>query len=100
MVNSNMPNDEIVIKRGWVMQEQFTELFAISQSLPGPAAALLAYSLTLLRSGFSFAVLGFNLWRYVGSIFFFLLSQALFDTVASFHLFDSGAATKECQRQS
>ncbi|KAF9129594.1 hypothetical protein BGX30_013899 [Mortierella sp. GBA39] len=63
MVHTNMLNDEITIKRGWASQGQFAELFAISQSLPGPAAALLAYSLTLLRSGFLCAVLGFILWR-------------------------------------
>lgn len=65
MVHTNMLNDEIVVKRGWVLQEQFAELFAISQSLPGPAAALLAYSLTLLRSGFVCAIFGFILWRYI-----------------------------------
>lgn len=65
MVHTNMLNDEIIIKREWLSQEQFAELFAISQSLPGPAAALLAYSLTLLRSGFLCAVLGFILWRHV-----------------------------------
>ncbi|KAF9148093.1 hypothetical protein BG015_010204 [Linnemannia schmuckeri] len=63
-----MLNDEIIIKRGWVSQEQFAELFAISQSLPGPAAALLAYSLTLLRSGFLCAILGFILWSFPGAV--------------------------------
>ncbi|KAF9537393.1 hypothetical protein EC957_008309 [Mortierella hygrophila] len=68
MVHTNMLNDEIIIKRGWSSQEQFAELFAISQSLPGPAAALLAYSLTLLRSGFLCAVLGFILWSFPGAV--------------------------------
>ncbi|OAQ36707.1 hypothetical protein K457DRAFT_150869 [Linnemannia elongata AG-77] len=63
-----MLNDEIVVKRGWVLQEQFAELFAISQSLPGPAAALLAYSLTLLRSGFVCAIFGFILWSFPGAV--------------------------------
>ncbi|KAG0374018.1 hypothetical protein BGX24_010951 [Mortierella sp. AD032] len=68
MVHTNMLNDEIIIKRGWLSQEQFAELFAISQSLPGPAAALLAYSLTLLRSGFLCAILGFILWSFPGAV--------------------------------
>ncbi|KAH7059777.1 chromate transporter-domain-containing protein [Linnemannia elongata] len=68
MVHTNMLNDEIVVKRGWVLQEQFAELFAISQSLPGPAAALLAYSLTLLRSGFVCAIFGFILWSFPGAV--------------------------------
>ncbi|KAG0205572.1 hypothetical protein BGX28_002824 [Mortierella sp. GBA30] len=31
--------DEIVVKRQWISNEQFTELFAICQALPGPATA-------------------------------------------------------------
>ncbi|KAF9966803.1 hypothetical protein BGZ70_001217 [Mortierella alpina] len=41
--------DEIVVKREWISNEQFTELFAICQALPGPASTELAYSLTLVR---------------------------------------------------
>ncbi|KAF8934248.1 hypothetical protein BGZ47_010444, partial [Haplosporangium gracile] len=67
MVHTNMLNDGIIIKRGWVSQEQFAKLFAISHLLPGPAAALLAYSLTLLRSGFLCAILGFILWSFPGA---------------------------------
>ncbi|KAG0012204.1 hypothetical protein BGZ80_000136 [Entomortierella chlamydospora] len=37
--------DDIVTKRKWISSEQFTELFAICQALPGPASTELAYSL-------------------------------------------------------
>ncbi|KAG9060796.1 hypothetical protein KI688_008877 [Linnemannia hyalina] len=37
-------HDEMVVKREWVSNEQFTELFAICQALPGPASTELAYS--------------------------------------------------------
>ncbi|KAF9397655.1 hypothetical protein BGX21_008638 [Mortierella sp. AD011] len=37
--------DDIVTKREWISSEQFTELFAICQALPGPASTELAYSL-------------------------------------------------------
>ncbi|KAF9344019.1 hypothetical protein BGX34_006069 [Mortierella sp. NVP85] len=39
--------DDIVGK--WLPNEQFTELFAICQALPGPASTELAYSLALVR---------------------------------------------------
>ncbi|KAF9969631.1 hypothetical protein BGZ73_007940 [Actinomortierella ambigua] len=45
-------HDEIVAKRNWVSNEQFVELFAISQALPGPGSTELAYSLALVRNGF------------------------------------------------
>ncbi|KAG0293249.1 hypothetical protein BGZ98_002255 [Dissophora globulifera] len=39
--------DDIVAKRQWISSEQFTELFAICQALPGPASTELAYSLSI-----------------------------------------------------
>lgn len=55
--------DEIIVKRHWVSSEQFAELVAISQALPGPASAKIAYSLALIRSGLLCAIFAFLLWR-------------------------------------
>ncbi|KAF9953348.1 hypothetical protein BGZ72_005486 [Mortierella alpina] len=60
--------DEIVVKRQWISNEQFTELFAICQALPGPASTELAYSLTLVRSGFLCSAFAFLLWSIPGAI--------------------------------
>ncbi|KAG0261523.1 hypothetical protein BG011_000929 [Mortierella polycephala] len=60
--------DEIVVKRKWVGDDQFTELFAICQALPGPASTELAYSLSLVRSGFICAIVAFLLWSMPGAI--------------------------------
>lgn len=58
-----MLHEEMVTRRKWISNEQFTELFAICQALPGPASTELAYSLSLVRSGFLCACLAFLLWR-------------------------------------
>ncbi|KAF9198070.1 hypothetical protein BGZ49_001218 [Haplosporangium sp. Z 27] len=60
--------DDIVVKRKWVSNEQFTELFAICQALPGPASTELAYSLALVRSGFICSIFAFLLWSIPGAI--------------------------------
>ncbi|KAF9989860.1 hypothetical protein BGZ75_004685 [Mortierella antarctica] len=60
--------DEIVVKREWISNEQFTELFAICQALPGPASTELAYSLTLVRSGFLCSAFAFLLWSIPGAV--------------------------------
>ncbi|KAF9915241.1 hypothetical protein BX616_006604 [Lobosporangium transversale] len=60
--------DDIVVKRQWISSEQFTELFAICQALPGPASTELAYSLALVRSGFLCSIVAFLLWSIPGAI--------------------------------
>ncbi|KAF9910528.1 hypothetical protein EC991_006346 [Linnemannia zychae] len=59
---------EIVEKRQWIASDQFTELFAICQALPGPASTELAYSLALVRSGFLASIVAFLLWSLPGAI--------------------------------
>ncbi|KAF8923634.1 hypothetical protein BGZ58_002717 [Dissophora ornata] len=49
--------DDIVVKRQWIPSEQFAELFAICQALPGPGSTELAYSLALVRSGIPGAII-------------------------------------------
>ncbi|KAF9437885.1 hypothetical protein BGZ76_010762 [Entomortierella beljakovae] len=60
--------DEMVVKRKWVSDQQFAELVAISQALPGPASAKVAYSLALIRSGVICALFAFFLWSIPGAV--------------------------------
>lgn len=52
----------------WISAETFVELFAIAQSLPGPASTQLLYSLVFISQGWIAAVLCFVLWSLPGLI--------------------------------
>ena len=43
--------DHLVVQRRWLDDEQFTELFAIGQGLPGPTSTQLVVSTALARAG-------------------------------------------------
>lgn len=58
-----MYHDVFVTGGKWLTDRAFTELFAISQSLPGPASTQLVYSICLLHAGLPGGILGFLLWR-------------------------------------
>ncbi|KAG0330769.1 hypothetical protein BG000_011474 [Podila horticola] len=62
-----MLHEEVVTRRKWISNDQFTELFAICQALPGPASTELAYTnikdgipewATRLEQGLSSAAIG------------------------------------------
>ncbi len=50
---------ELVEHRRWVNDNQFSQLLAISQFLPGPSSSQLGFSLGLIRSGWSGATAAF-----------------------------------------
>lgn len=50
---------EIVEKRQWITESQYTQLLAICQFLPGPASSQLGFSLGLLRAGWLGAIAAF-----------------------------------------
>lgn len=50
---------EFVEKRGWLSDEQFTQLLAICQFLPGPASSQMGFAIGLLRGGWLGALLAF-----------------------------------------
>ena len=52
----------------WISPETFVELFAIAQSLPGPASTQLLYSIVLITQGWASAILCFLLWSLPGLI--------------------------------
>lgn len=51
--------NELVGKRKWVTESQYSQLIAICQFLPGPASSQLGYSLGLLRAGWAGAIAAF-----------------------------------------
>ncbi|ORY53869.1 hypothetical protein BCR33DRAFT_711204 [Rhizoclosmatium globosum] len=58
----------VVVSRQWLSDEMFTELFAISNALPGPASTQLAFSIALIRGGVLPGILGFLIWTLPGGI--------------------------------
>lgn len=58
----------MVVQRDWLDEEQFTELFAIGQGLPGPTSTQLVISTALSRAGPLGGLLAFFLWNLPGLI--------------------------------
>ncbi len=50
---------ELIEKRQWLNEQQFSQLLAICQFLPGPASSQLGFSLGLLRAGWLGALAAF-----------------------------------------
>ena len=50
---------ELIERRGWVTESQFSQLLAICQFLPGPASSQVGFSLGLLRAGWLGALAAF-----------------------------------------
>ncbi len=50
---------ELVEKRRWVDDDQFAQLLALAQFLPGPASSQLGFSIALLRAGWGGAIAAF-----------------------------------------
>jgi chromate transport protein ChrA len=63
-----MLHDIFVEEQKWISDQQFTELFAISQSLPGPASSQLAYAITLMTGGVMKALFSFLWWTLPGTL--------------------------------
>eukprot|EP00339_Tiarina_fusa_P004721 CAMPEP_0117069942 /NCGR_PEP_ID=MMETSP0472-20121206/49087_1 /TAXON_ID=693140 ORGANISM="Tiarina fusus, Strain LIS" /NCGR_SAMPLE_ID=MMETSP0472 /ASSEMBLY_ACC=CAM_ASM_000603 /LENGTH=498 /DNA_ID=CAMNT_0004792745 /DNA_START=89 /DNA_END=1586 /DNA_ORIENTATION=+ len=55
-------------QRDWLDEEQFTELFAIGQGLPGPTSTQLVISTALSRAGPLGGLLAFFLWNLPGLV--------------------------------
>ncbi|CAI7600342.1 unnamed protein product [Penicillium viridicatum] len=64
-------------KEKWIDEETYQELFAISQSLPGPTSTKMLFCLALLRGGLIPAIVVFTLWCLPGAIGMFALAQGV-----------------------
>lgn len=60
--------DHLVEQRDWLDEEQFIELFAIGQGLPGPTSTQLVVAAALARAGPLGGLLAFFLWNLPGMI--------------------------------
>mmetsp|Transcript_38079 Transcript_38079/g.82830 ORF Transcript_38079/g.82830 Transcript_38079/m.82830 type:complete len:497 (-) Transcript_38079:22-1512(-) len=60
--------DHLVVQRAWLDEEQFTELFAIGQGLPGPTSTQLVVSTALARAGPIGGLTAFFLWNLPGLV--------------------------------
>ncbi|KAJ3069769.1 hypothetical protein HDU98_007183 [Podochytrium sp. JEL0797] len=60
--------DLFVVKKKWLSEEMFAELYAISNALPGPASTQLAFTVALIRGGVFPGILAFLIWSIPGGI--------------------------------
>ncbi|KAI8623731.1 chromate transporter-domain-containing protein [Xylariaceae sp. FL1651] len=67
-VHFKILHDKFVDKLGWLDEQTYQELFALSQALTGPASTKMLYCILLIREGFLPAVLGFAIWSLPGAL--------------------------------
>ncbi|MCR8923247.1 chromate efflux transporter [Dasania sp. GY-MA-18] len=68
---------EFVERRRWLSEQQFAQLLAICQFLPGPASSQLGFSLGLLRVGWLGAIAAFVAFTLPSAILLLLFATAL-----------------------
>lgn len=68
---------ELVERRGWLSESQFTQLFAICQFLPGPASSQLGFSLGLLRAGWPGALAAFVAFTLPSAVLLLVFASVL-----------------------
>lgn len=57
-----------VQKLEWIDQQTYQEIFALTQSLPGPGSTKMLYNINILRGGHLAGILAFLLWSLPGGI--------------------------------
>lgn len=68
---------ELVERRAWVSESQFSQLLAICQFLPGPASSQLGFALGFLRAGALGAIAAFVAFTLPSAILLFAFATAL-----------------------
>ena len=68
---------ELVERRAWIGESQFTQLVALCQFLPGPASSQLGFSLGLLRAGWPGALAAFVAFTLPSAILLFAFAALL-----------------------
>ncbi|KAI1125779.1 chromate transporter-domain-containing protein [Nemania abortiva] len=61
-------HEKFVHKLGWIDEQIYQELFAVSQALTGPASTKMLYCINLIHGGFVPALLGFLVWSLPGAL--------------------------------
>jgi chromate transporter len=67
---------EFVERRHWLNEEQFGQLLALCQFLPGPASSQLGFSLGLLRAGWPGAVAAFIAFTLPSALLLYVLAAS------------------------
>jgi chromate transporter len=68
---------EIVERRGWLSDQQFVQLLALCQFLPGPASSQLGFTLGLLRAGWLGALAAFVAFTLPSALLFVAFAAAM-----------------------
>lgn len=58
----------------WIDEQTYQELFAITNSLPGPASTKMLFNINIIHGGFLSGVLAFLLWSLPGAVGMFCFS--------------------------
>jgi len=69
--------DEFVRKRGWLSDEQFAQLLALCQFLPGPASSQLGFGIGLVKAGWAGALAAFVAFTLPSALLLFGFSALL-----------------------
>ena len=68
---------ELVERRSWISDEQFAQLLAICQVIPGPASSQLGFCLGMQRAGWTGAIAAFLAFTLPSVILLILFAQSL-----------------------
>ncbi|KNC97697.1 uncharacterized protein SPPG_07159 [Spizellomyces punctatus DAOM BR117] len=66
-----------VVRRKWLSDSVFAELFGICQGLPGPGSAQMSFAIALIRSGIFPAVVSFFVWSTPAAIILFFGASSI-----------------------
>ncbi|KAK3945430.1 chromate transporter [Diplogelasinospora grovesii] len=67
-------HDRFVVKRPWIDEQVYQELFSVCQAFSGPGSTKMHYCINLIHSGFLPAVLSFLIWSLPGALGMFGLA--------------------------
>jgi len=68
MDNQALLRDHLIVRRQWMDEDSFIQLFAIGQALPGPTSTQLVVSIALARAGPLGGLLAFFMWNLPGLV--------------------------------
>ncbi|KAJ2893811.1 hypothetical protein MKZ38_008220 [Zalerion maritima] len=60
-------HDKFVVKKEWIDEQVYQELFSVCQAFSGPGSTKMHYCINLIHSGFPSAVVGWLIWSLPGA---------------------------------
>ena len=70
-------HDELIRRRGWLSEDQYAQLVALCQFLPGPASSQLGFAIGLIRAGLRGALAAFVAFTLPSALLLFAFATAL-----------------------